>query len=191
MTDQELINQQNKLQERAHLIIDELNLFTLLSTFGQTYIVGSVLHGLMTWPDIDIEAHVSEYSIDDLLQVAKKLIKHKQVVDITLRDYRHDTNPNKPKGLYLGCQYEYSGERWKIDIWLLKPQHKQTLDIAPQLENLTPEQKISILRIKNAFWNDHRYRKSITSIDIYNAVLYHNIESVDGFNSYINQKLHD
>ena len=187
MTDQELLNRQQTLQARAHQVLGELNLLEHLRQYGEVSIVGSLKLGLMAWPDIDIETYIKNYSLDDTLQIAKRFLEHRNAVDITIRDYRLDTNPNKPKGLYIVGKYNLNEERWKLDLWLLQPEHKQSFDITDKMLDLTTQQRLAILRIKNSMWDHPQYRKGFASVDIYTAVLNHNVTTVDGFKSYLSQ----
>lgn len=188
MTDQELLDQQAKLQHQAHLVLDELDLISTLSKWGHTQIVGSTTLGLMAWPDIDIETYVNDYNLETMTEIAMHLLSNQNIIDVTLRDYRHDTNPHKPKGLYIGGKYNLQGTRWKMDIWLLKPEHKQAIDITTQMSKITPAQRLAILRIKSFYWNDARYRKSITSIDIYTAVTKHSVTTIKEFDAYLESR---
>lgn len=185
MTDQELLEQQDRLQKIASELVDELGLAEKLGQLGTFHLVGSATLGLMVWPDIDMEVHVDDYQLSDMLSVAEHLLSQKSVVDVTLRDYRQDPNPNKPKGLYIGGKAEKDDVRWKLDIWLVRSQDKQSGDITKQMLSIAEDQKLAILRIKNAVWDNDQYRKKIISMDIYDAVMNFEIRDLDGFSAYL------
>ena len=50
---------------------------------------------------------------------------------------------------------------------------------------LTPDFRTRILTIKSAVWNHPAYRKTISSQDVYDAVLHHAVTTVDEFWAYI------
>lgn len=75
-------------------------------------------------------------------------------------------------------------EEWKIDCWFFpNPDHpRPELELMDRLgQDLTEERRLAILRIKDAWHSHPDYRHAICSVDIYTAVLDHDIWTPDQF----------
>jgi len=186
----DLLEKQTKLQTKANEIISKLNLLEFLNKYGEVHIVGSVITGLMTWPDIDIEVTNAELKLDNQLAIAKYLIES-MAKQVCLQDYRVDNNPpSRPKGLYLGVKYLYvDGTKWKIDIWLKEEKVAETFIESENLfKKLNNSNKLIILNIKSVICDHPKYKKEIFSTDIYDAVLNNNVTTIEDFTKYLARK---
>ena len=93
-----------------------------------------------------------------------------------------------PRGLYWGIRLgDIRKGAWKIDLWALDSEQcrqkvKECEDLRTQLD---PRNRLTILSLKSRLWSDSRYRDTITSQDVYEAVLQHKVETLDGFWEYV------
>jgi hypothetical protein len=185
----DLILQQNKLQKEGNTILEKLQLLKFLSKYGEPIITGSLATGLMTWRDIDIELVDETKSYQNIFDTVSYLFGVDNIKNIQLNNnIGGRIRVNNPDGLYLGFQYQYQDkELWKIDIWFIhnEKQHSGKDDVLWFKNNINEEQRKSILIIKNQIAVHPKYRKTIFSTDIYDAVLKNNIKSYEEFIEYI------
>lgn len=181
-----LEERQIRLQMEGHEILRKLNLMKYLSQFGNPQIVGSLALGLMTWPDIDIEL-VKKINEDEYWKTVQYIFQHPNLKGIFIMDYRKSSNPNTPRGLYIGVQY-YGKQKdpWKIDIWFLPPRDINAENFNEQIKGiLKDEHRLTILEIKQAVSFHPKYRKEIFSTDIYRAVIQRGVKNTDEFKKYL------
>lgn len=183
----DLILQQNKLQKEGNEVLEKLQLLKFLSKFSEPVIVGSLTTGLMTWRDIDIELIDESESFQNLFNTVGYLFEINNIKNIQLNNNINGRiRAENPDGLYLGFQYQ-GEEPWKIDIWFIhnKGKHSGKDDLEWFNNNIDNEKRKSILIIKNQMAVHPKYRKTIFSTDIYDAVLKENIKDYDGFIEYL------
>ncbi|MDP3940779.1 MAG: hypothetical protein Q8Q49_00570 [bacterium] len=177
---------QKQLQSEASELLDYLGLLRFLSRFGKPEIVGSLVTGLMTWPDIDIEL-VKPINENNFWKTAKFLLHQPDFKRVLVMDFRKSGNPNTPKGLHI-CVKDLSWKEktWKIDIWFLPPRKKNEPNFHLWLEkHLKPEHKLPIMKIKTEIASHPKYRSEIFSTDIYEAVIMHRVRNMEGFKEYL------
>ena len=186
MENEDLVIKQNELQKEGNEVLEKIGLLSTLSNYGQVVVSGSLVTGLMSWRDIDIEVLTENPSIDSVFNVAKLLLENNKVKSIQVQDNtRHRMHDHQPDGMYLGFRYQ-GQDVWKFDIWFLTGNnHTGKDDIEWINSTMTPEKQKSILNIKSKISDNPKYRKSIFSIDIYKAVLNENVKSYDEFGEYL------
>ena len=112
-------------------------------------------------------------------------------VKMHFRNERIGQTEGLPRGLYWGVYLgdEHKGD-WKIDVWALDgDQCQKAIDYEADLAGrLTPEIRLSILRIKSQCWQDPGYRRSFSSQDIYRAVLEEGVTSMNGFEAFLKRR---
>lgn len=184
----ELGKRQDILQKAAHQQITELDLRSMLSSFGDVIVVGSVVTGLMTWPDIDIEVIVQKVPTKEMVaELAQRLFIHGGMIRVWMMDNRGKIDLKQPSGLCVGSKRVVDELIWKFDIWFLLEgeQRSGKDDLEWVKKNLTPQSKKYILQIKDKIASNPKYRKEIFSIDIYRAVLNEGITTVTEFSKYL------
>jgi len=83
--------------------------------------------------------------------------------------------------------YERPGQaEWKLDIsfWLGEGMRSEPLHEAIE-QQMTPETRLTILRIKDVWYQLPTYRVKVTSTDIYDAVLHHGVRTLTEFDQYL------
>jgi hypothetical protein len=186
----DLVLQQNKLQKEGNDVLEKLQLLQFLSKYGKPVITGSLATGLMTWRDIDIELVDETKSFQNIFDTVNYLFGIDNIKNIQLNNnIGGRIRAENPDGLYLGFQYQ-DEELWKIDIWFIhnEKKHSGKDDVEWFSNNIDKEKRKSILIIKNQMAVHPKYRKTIFSTDIYDAVLKDNITSYEGFIEYLKIK---
>jgi hypothetical protein len=145
--------------------------------------------GLMTWPDIGFHVHCDPLDPSACYESLQSVAIHPRTLRVTfsnrLGDRRGD---NEPEGWYSGIRFRSDIETvWKIDVWFVMAQ-----PVPPEFEmmewiraRLTPESRLAILRLKSLWHDSPSYRNTVTSVDVYQAVLDHGIESPQAFEAYL------
>ena len=192
----DLLENQEKLQEEAKLVLKELKIEELLGKYGPVKFAGSFETGLLVWRDIDMEVWVSEIDKKDVAEFVKGVINvTDKRLDFLVIDNRDLRTPHHPKGFYLGMRYclnsTYSNWRessdvWELDIWFVTKEESHTLGYTESVkEKLTEEKRRIILEIKNEIWKSPGYKKKIFSVDIYNGVLDAGVFDMESFREYL------
>ena len=106
-----------RLREEADFIIQEVNLYEVLSPYGRIVPTGSYFLNLMMYPDIDL--YISKVSINQLFEIGAQLASSEKVFQVVFEKSR---TPRLPGGLYLKPRIDYGdwGRFWKVDIWSLE-----------------------------------------------------------------------
>lgn len=189
--DEQLLQRQRLLQDEAQSVLRELNLVALLSAGGVVRQIGSSALGLMVWRDIDLAASSPRLSIERAFEIMCSLLTHPYVKHVR---YFHQSGHFKLTGLderyYFMVFYEpHEHVEWKVDIsfWLEEGIHPEPVHEATQ-QQLTPETQLTILRIKDAWYQLPTYRSEVYSTDIYDAVLQHGVHTLAAFDQYLAER---
>jgi hypothetical protein len=186
----ELLRQQDELQAEARAVEVDLKVDELLRPVGEPVRVGSAALGLMVWRDLDLTVVCTELALEPVAALGARLAAHPRVRQVTFRNDtgRWKTNPSYPDGLYLGVVYRApSGRDWKLDIWFVDEPDRQP-DLAHlrwMPAQLVPETREAILLVKSAWASWPEYGKSITSFDIYTAVLKGGVRTREDFEEWV------
>ena len=174
--------------EEADKLLDYSQIYSLLSRIGEVKMVGSYDYNLMLGPDLDIYVIVPK----DMAKVAaldalKQLIKQNYWNGYLYYDFvKHSSknHPGFPKAYYVGVKSDFSGNRWKVDIWFGQ---EDTLRVSNDWikDKLNDENKKLILKLKAAR-NDGEIIAN--SHDIYLAVLRNNVKDVEEFQNWFKNK---
>lgn len=189
--DEQLLQRQRLLQGEAQRVLEELNLIALLSKGGVLRQTGSSTLGLMVWRDIDLQVSSPGLSIEQAFTLLHPLLIHPRVKHVR---YFHQSDHFKLTGLderyFFMVFYEQEGQaEWKLDIsfWLGEGIHPEPVHEAIE-QQLTPETRLSILQIKEVWYQLPAYRSEVYSTDIYDAVLQHGVRTLPEFDHYLAQR---
>ena len=193
MLDKELLLYAATLQKEALRVVGVLGVLRLLAQISEPEIVGSAKSGLMVSPDVDIHVHMKEVDIKKvamLLPVFATMPTIQKVQFNNYRELRRDHRKDRinfPRGYYIGLRsVEPSGE-WKIDMWFGERCTIGDFD-ETELDCLTDEQRLVILRLKDEMKNEKGYKGGAISIDFYKAVLRHRVKTNQEFHEYLKSK---
>lgn len=187
----ELLARQRALQVEAEQVRARLDLDRVLGAVGDPVLVGSAALGLMMWRDIDTTVVCQSLDKGPVLTAAMELAAHQDVKTMQYRDDsgRFNQDPEKyPDGLYIGLRYHPAEmPEWKLDVWFVDDPDRQPdlahLRTLPQ--RLTDEARLAILRIKAPWSGRPEYGISVSSWDIYTAVLDHDVRDTDEFDRWL------
>ena len=186
--DEQLLQRQRLLQDEAQIVLKELNLVALLSAGGVVRQTGSSALGLMVWRDLDLAVSSPGLSIERAFEIMHPLVTHPRVKQVR---YFHQSGPFKLIGLderyYFMVFFDlHEQAEWKVDIsfWLGGGIHPEPVHEAIE-QQLTPETRLTLLRIKDAWYQLPAYRSEVYSTDIYDAVLQHGVHTLAEFDQYL------
>jgi hypothetical protein len=115
----------------------------------------------------------------------------------TRLSYRNEIGPLAPPELRGYGRYYFvahhqteAGREWKIDVSLWSPESPPgPLAHAEELRRrLTPETRLAILWIKDAWHRLPSYPDAVSGMDIYEAVLEHGMRTPEQFGSYLRRQ---
>jgi len=178
---------QNQLHKTAEQIITDLDIVHFLNTFGKVDIVGSYALELMSWEDIDIVVTCSPHN-EYLFKSIEYLFQLPNIYSLPwIQDFRKSIHTDRPQGLYLQATYLIPPETfWKIDIWFLPDNHFSSHKKVNEIKaKLTDKNKQIILTIKNEMKDGLVKGKEISGIDVYTAVLDHNVKNLSEFKEHL------
>lgn len=190
-----ILKRADELQKEANGIIDDLGILEVLKEISEPSVVGSAKNGLMVCPDIDIKTYMKELDIYKVLDFLKELallptIQKAQFID--WKDVRRDHLPEKrsiSKGYYVGLRsvdQTRKWKEWKIDIWFGKRGEFFNEYEIPENKEITREEKILILKLKEEYLGKKGYKDGLKSVDFYKAVLDNGVKNQKEFEQYIN-----
>lgn len=189
----QLLQRQQELQDESRIVVEELNLLTLLSKAGVVRQVGSSVLGLMVWRDIDLAVSSPHMSLERVFEVMQPLFIHPRVKRIRYLNESGTFNPTHllmDERYYFGVYYNTQADNeWKIDIsfWLMPGIHPEPIHDAMKWQ-LTPETRLAILWIKDVWYQLPTYRNEVYSTDIYDAVLQHGVRTPGEFDKYLAER---
>ncbi len=188
-----LLLRQNMLQKEAQAVVEELGIVAMLSSVGTVRVLGSSALGLMTWRDIDIAVSSPGLTSTRAYEAVQPLLTHPRVKHTR---YNNESGVYNPTGLphderyFFMVYYDRQAESdWKIDIsfWLAPGMHPEPIYEAVK-QQLTPETRLAILRIKDVWYKLPYYRQEVSSVDIYDAVLQYNVRTLEAFDEYLRER---
>ena len=173
-----------KLKHEADGLMVACHLADLLAPYPRWFVGGSYSYDLMVWRDLDVYVldltHDLKVCFDVALALTDRLPAWKS---------RFTNNLGlEPNGYYWGLKTgnERAGA-WKLDLWFLDQagfdSHRNYT--ATMNERLTTETRAAICAIKESYWRNAEYRKTVTSDHIYRAVLDHGVRGVAEFEQWL------
>jgi len=190
-TDDELLAQAVELREEARTLLHEEGLLSIIQQVGPVCVIGSYALNLMTWRDLDISVQLpDENDIPRFFGIGQRIVEKFQVARMTFNNPVLIPNFPYGRGLYLGPHMLYRGQNWKVDLWGYgKDDYQMNLHKFGRLsDELRDADRLSILRIKNEVCKRPEYIHEVTSMDIYEAVAKHNINTIEEFDEWIKHR---
>jgi hypothetical protein len=191
-TKEELFALNDNLHIEADLMLKETGLGKLINEAGYKP-VGSYAMQTMTWRDLDFERIENPPNWQKHLRFGEKLMRIDWLWEVDsmntiITDYFHAL----PKGYFWGMRGEYpKGEpTWKFDLWTARQEEfkRGNSRVTNWMSKLTEEKRFYILEIKDAICHTLEYRRTIHSVDIYEAVLDCDINTLEDFREWCKVK---
>lgn len=160
-----LLARAEERRQEAMVLLDDLAVLEGLGSIGRTVIVGSVRHGLVVLPDIDIEVAVPGLWPGIGFENVGQIARHESVTRVTYANRIVDRG-------WVTWEVDVAGPSlvWTLEIYLSGPDDPYagwSEALARAFDaTLDDEQRAAILAIKEAHNADDAYR----SIDVYRAV---------------------
>jgi len=186
-----LLRQQRALQDEAAAVMAELDLSRRLASFGPAYLTGSFVSGLMVWRELDIMfLGGPKLSPTDVLAGLTRLVVLPGIVGFEYVDERGNRSPtgqSRDERFHVAVTYFRSGESWRLDLtfWLHDAHENVTAWHRNLRDSLTAEQREAILWIKDVWCRRDGYPGSISGVDIYQAVLEHDVRTPAEFQRWL------
>ena len=182
-----LLDRAGQLKRVAENILAESRLFEILGPLGRVELIGSVRLGLVYRQDIDLLVITDEVRRAGAVEAAKALLDNGYFQTVELMDYQQFPESDFPRGFYFGLRVPGGGDYWKLDIWYLHTNEVYTgmvMSALPRFEAAlarNPQKAVTVLQIKEAYFDGVKYRDGVKSINIYRAVFDDDIASVEEF----------
>ena len=187
----DLLSTDRQLRAEADELLESRGLRKLLEEYAPIQVVGSYALELMVWRDLDVLMDAPQITVDEFFDLGRRvtaLLSPWKMFFTNTRD--HEGTPY-PWGLYWGVRLgDIKKGAWKIDLWAFgSEQSGEKVRECKHLKGrLDRQSRLTILRLKSQLWHDPRYRDQVTSQDIYDAVLGHEVQSLTDFWNYVGSK---
>ena len=192
MSDKEIVEYARQLRREATALLDKEGLLSMLKAVGTTQVIGSYALDTMTWPDIDISMNLPQaQNVELFFELAQRIATKFEITKMSYSNHYIRNFPGYDHGLYWGIQLRYAGTEWKVDLWGYNDtDYQRHIAEANELfRQLQQADRLAILRIKYVICQQPEYRGNVyNSMAIYRAVLEDKVESVDGFNAWLQKK---
>ncbi|MGH3566168.1 MAG: hypothetical protein ACRDRH_09075 [Pseudonocardia sp.] len=180
MTDSELFSRQHARWEDAHQIVTELDLLDRWRSLGVPAVCGSVAHGLVVAPDIDVEIIGGADVRRGFALVADWAATPAGRKVLFLDDL---DGPGGRARLTADLSPTWTG-LGRPDVVAAarlcrSPSHRPDRSTPPRV--LNPDRRAAILRIKEELL---RQQRPFSSIDIYRAVIENGVANAAGFDDW-------
>ena len=189
-----LLGRQDALQAEANRLVESLGLPTMLGRAGRFERLGSSVSGLMVWRDLDLGAHSGRLSPEQAWEAMAPLAAHPRTTRLAYRNETGRLTPPELQGYgryYFVVRHETeAGDEWKIDVSLWTPKAAPIPLAHPQelRRRLTPETRLAILWIKDAWHRSPSYPDLVGGMDVYEAVLEHGVRTPEQFGRYLHRR---
>jgi hypothetical protein len=182
-----LLLQDAALRAEATELLDGRGLRPLLEEYGVVHVVGSHALHLMVWRDLDIYLAMPRIDGELFFELGNRIRTLLHPFKMFLSDYRVGPSEFALHGLYWGIRLgDLRQGAWKIDLHAEDSERCEEMVARCRAlsSRLTPDYRARILEIKAAIWNHTEYRKSVTSQNVYDAVLDRGVETPEEFWKY-------
>ena len=179
-----LLTLDRELRAEADELLERRGLRNLLEEYSPIAVIGSYALNLMVWRDLDVIMDAPSITVEEFFDLGSRITTLLSAWKMFFTENREHASAEPPNGLYWGIRLgDTKSGAWKIDLWAFDSdefRHKQS-ECGDLMRRVTPQNRLTILDLKSSVWRDPRYRKLVTSQDIYTAVLKHGIGNVEEF----------
>lgn len=169
------------LKNEGQIILKDKGILSILNSYGKTTIVGSFDLELLIKPDIDLYVEIEDYDIKKHFEVLGSIANNLRPIRVKYLDLRQANWKDFPmkEGLFIGINLEHNGKEWSIDGWALRPEvYTERVNYHNNIKDKIFGNKFDILfQIKYDIYKCKDYK----SVDLYDAVLSHNVTSTEDY----------
>ena len=171
----------NELKVLGNKILYEEGLYNILRKLGNSQIVGSFDLDLLVKPDIDITIGVEKYDVRKYFSVCTEIADKMKPIRIKYIDQsvaQFDAFPFHT-GYFLGINLNRKNIQWSIDAWIFTPEiFEERISYHNEIKKrIDDSNRDFLMNLKRSIIENPNYR----SLDLYRAVLFDGIESLDDF----------
>lgn len=177
---EEIRKHSQKIKMQADSILNETGLIDILTEFGTPRIIGSYAMDLMYNPDLDIIV-TSDNTRNSSVKALGKIVEKRICQKLEYGDFVKFKREERPEGYIIVLKIEVDGTKWEVEIWFLSDAEKEEKDVHRIISSMTPDKKDKILEFKYLADKNSITKHSISSLDIYEAVMDNNIDDFDVF----------
>lgn len=189
--DAELLARAAALESEADEVIAALDLAALFADVGPVAFMGSYVSGLLSWRDLDVGL-LGGPSCEprDVLALLGRIVERHPVTSFRYADERGERSPTgqrRDERYHVPIQMPWGGVEWRIDlaVWL-HDLHGNVRDWHVALrERITPEERLTVLRIKDIWWRLPTYPDQVGGGEIYEAVLDDGVRTPAAFHEWL------
>lgn len=186
-----LLQYDRTLRAEADALLYAQGLHPLVSEYGSVHVSGSYALQLMTWRDLDLYLEAPQLTVEQFFGLGGRVASLLAAWKMFFTNHRRQPSSEGLHGLYWGIRLgDVTAGAWKIDLWALDtPTCQERLAHTQRIAGrLTPDSRTTILALKAQLWNHPAYRDTITSQDIYEAVLDAGVNCLDEFWDYVRSR---
>jgi hypothetical protein len=187
--DEALLERAVALTAEAVELVDRIDLTSHFKAFGDPVVIGSAISGLMVTRDLDVMFTAPKATPFEVFVALAGISGDGRLLTADFRDERGDRRPTSTitdERLYVVGEYLLGAQIWKVEItiWLhaVDRPHRAA---AEALRNVSAEQRLAILRIKDHWQHSPSYPYVVSGMDVYAAVLEHDVRTSNEFSSYL------
>jgi hypothetical protein len=193
-SDAELLTRQDALQAEGAQVLADLSAAWASFGLGTLLPTGSYVSGLMVWRDLDVMANAGpSFSPSDVVALLGKIVLIPGVVGFTYADERGSRAPTpavRDERYHVPITLLRGESTWTIDltIWLHDLHENVTAWHEALRDRITPEQRLTVLRIKDEWHQLPTYPYEVGGQQIYEAVLDHGVRTGDEFAAWLTER---
>jgi hypothetical protein len=178
--DAELLARQDRLQREACELADDLRLDQVLARAGRVMRVGSVVTGLMVWRDLDVVLDAPGLSAAAAFEAMLPLLARS-------RTARYADDAEDARHYFVLRLLSRTGSEWKLDVsfFVAGVPHGVAAFQADVRDRLTPETRLVVLRLKDAWLRNPSYPEVVGGFEICDAVLNHGVRTLSELDTYL------
>jgi hypothetical protein len=189
--EEDLFQTDASLRAEGMALLDGRGLRRLIEEYAPVHVFGSMTLGLMVWRDMDLAMEAPGLTVKQFFELGARITDLLSPWKMFFTDNQTHDGGQFPRGLYWGIRLgDIKEGAWKIDLWAFDSVRCQVMarECEALKRRINQDNRHCILSIKSQIWRDPRYRDTVTSQDVYNAVLDHGINTIDGFWEYMESK---
>jgi hypothetical protein len=173
--DDALLARQAELQRDAATFVRELGLIEILGRAGRVLPLGSAVTGLMVWRDVDFGVDAPGLTADAAWKTMHPVLGRCSSL--------HYANDDDERRHYFVMEID----GWKVDVsmWFAGLPPAVEAFQAELPARLTPESRLTILRLKHSWHHLPDYPEIVSAWEIYDAVLNHDVETLDDLDAFL------
>jgi hypothetical protein len=175
--DRALLERQAALQGEAASTVERLGLLAALGRVGRVIPLGSQVTGLMVWRDLDFAVEAPGLTVEAAFDVMLPF-----AIRASSLHYEHDRENER---FYFVLRLD----GWKLDVSLWARELPLFVEAFQTrlLERIGADGalRLTVLRLKEAWWRRPEYPEQVSAWQIYDAVLEHGVRTHDELDAYL------